>query len=240
MAYRIDPDLEFLAKLTSEELKPLVHVLVYDKDNKKRLTEQITSNDKYKQFQPDHSKYWDIIAEEIQRFGGNTFINIVRAGKGVLYREILMDVCDKAKVNYNKKSSIEQIESNLLQKIFLDAVEKMNTEELKTIVTELNLETTNFTPQAVVAALQLALRNSMFLWGDVVVIVFQSMIARMITAGGIVFTGNIIGTRLLAAFTGPISWAITGLWTAFDIAGPAYRVTVPAVIMTACLRQMHK
>ena len=90
MAYRIDPDLEFLSKLTSEELKPLVHVLVYDKDNKKRLTEEITSNDKYKQFNPEHSKYWDVIAEEIQRFGGNSFTNILPGGKGVLYREILM------------------------------------------------------------------------------------------------------------------------------------------------------
>ena len=239
MAYRFDPDLEFLSKLTSKELDPLVHVLVYDKDNKIRYTEEITSNEKFKQFNPNHSMYWDIIAEEIQRFGGNSFINILRGGKGVLYKEILCDVCDKVKVNYRKDSSIERIESNLLQKILLDAVEKMNSEELKTVVTELNLSTTNYTPQAVTAALQLALSSSVFLLGDVAIIIFNSMLSRMLTSGGLIITGNIVGARLLAAFTGPIGWAITGLWTAFDIAGPAYRVTIPAVIMTACLRQMY-
>lgn len=39
---------------------------------------------------------------------------------------------------------------------------------------------------------------------------------------------------------GPIGWAITGLWLAVDIAGPAFRKTVPAVIHVAMLRQMLK
>ena len=41
----------------------------------------------------------------------------------------------------------------------------------------------------------------------------------------------------MAILTGPIGWAITGLWTAIDVAGAAYRVTIPAVIQVAALRQ---
>lgn len=41
----------------------------------------------------------------------------------------------------------------------------------------------------------------------------------------------------MAILTGPIGWVITGLLTAIDIAGAAYRVTIPAVINIAALRQ---
>ena len=42
-----------------------------------------------------------------------------------------MDVCDKLKVNYNKSSSVEKIEGNLLMKILTDAIENMTPEEIK-------------------------------------------------------------------------------------------------------------
>ena len=43
-------------------------------------------------------------------------------------------------------------------------------------------------------------------------------------------------TKTASLLTGPIGWVITGLWTAIDLAGPAYRVTIPAVIQVAYLR----
>lgn len=54
--------------------------------------------------------YWDEIAEELQLFGGNTFMNLIKGNKVVLYREILCDVCVRLKVNYNKKSDFALIE----------------------------------------------------------------------------------------------------------------------------------
>ena len=45
------------------------------------------------------------------------------------------------------------------------------------------------------------------------------------------------GMMTIGAFAGPIGWVITGLWTLADVAGPAYRVTIPAVIQVAFLRQ---
>jgi Zn finger protein HypA/HybF involved in hydrogenase expression len=44
-------------------------------------------------------------------------------------------------------------------------------------------------------------------------------------------------TRLLGILAGPIGWAVTAIWTAIDIAGPAFRVTIPATIYIAALRQ---
>ena len=45
--------------------------------------------------------------------------------------------------------------------------------------------------------------------------------------------------RRISAFAGPVGWAITAAWTAYDVAGPAYRVTIPAVIQVAFLRQQY-
>ena len=44
MSYRNDEDLNFLGELSNEELEPLLNLLIFDKDNKKRFTEQITSD----------------------------------------------------------------------------------------------------------------------------------------------------------------------------------------------------
>ena len=45
--------------------------------------------------------------------------------------------------------------------------------------------------------------------------------------------------RALGVLTGPIGITLTALYTVYDIAGPAYRVTIPAVIYIAALRQIH-
>ena len=39
---------------------------------------------------------------------------------------------------------------------------------------------------------------------------------------------------------GPVGWALTGAWTLTDVAGPAYRVTIPAVIQIALLRKTYQ
>lgn len=95
MAYRDDPDLAFLSKCTDEELDDLVYLLIYDKDGNARLTEELTMTDVYKKYKPRHSLYWKEIASEIQCFGANSLATIFRGGKGVLYKEILCDVCKK-------------------------------------------------------------------------------------------------------------------------------------------------
>ena len=46
-------------------------------------------------------------------------------------------------------------------------------------------------------------------------------------------------TRTLSILTGPLGWTITGLWTAIDIASPAYRVTIPAVFQIIYLRSLN-
>lgn len=237
MAYRYDPDLEFLSKCTDKDLEDLVYCLTHDKDGSKRLTEELTLSDAYKTHKPRHSLYWEEIAAEIQCFGGNTFANIFRGGKGVLYKEVLCDVCDKMKVNYNKNSTADRIEDALLSKILEDSLEKMSPDEIRQLATELGIQNTqNITKQVLLGSFQTIFRAGGFKSYQLTVIVVNAVLKALI-GRGLSFAGNAAATRVFAVLSGPIGWVITGLWTAFDIAGAAYRVTIPAVIQVAALRQ---
>ncbi|MDL2269328.1 DUF3944 domain-containing protein [Desulfosarcina sp. OttesenSCG-928-A07] len=239
MAYRYDNDLEFLRHLKSADLNDLVYCLIYDKDGDDRLTEELTYTEAYKSYSPDHSKYWDLIAAEIQCFGANTFATIFRGGKGVMYKEVLTDVADKMKVNYNKASDAEKIENHLLMKILTDALEKMTPEELAELAQSIGIKNTNkITSEAMVGLFQAVFRAGGFKSYQLTVIIVNAVLKALI-GRGLSFGGNILLTRTMSILTGPIGWVITGLWTAIDIAGPAYRVTIPAVIQVAALRQKH-
>jgi len=239
MGYRYDPDLEFLKNVKSEDLEQLVYILIYDpNDGNKRISEELSEKEKYIRYRPDHNKYWREIAEELQKYGGNTIANFMR-GTGVLYKEILMDVCDELKVNYNKNSSTEMIENNLLMKILDKALEEMTEEERKELLNSIGLEnTTNFSKEALVGIFQAIFRAGGFKSYQLTVIVANAILKALI-GRGLSFAGNATLTRTMAILTGPIGWAITALWTAIDIAGPAYRVTIPAVIEISVLRKKY-
>lgn len=237
MAYRSDSDLEFLAFCNNDDLEILVEVLTKDKDGETRWTEELTKSEEFKQYSPNHKKYWKLIAAEIQTFGANTFATIIfRWGEGVLYKEVLTDVCDKLEVNYNKRSSVNQIEVNLFMKILTDSLNNMNAEELKEVVESIGLPTgKNYTKEAILIALQIAIKQSGFFAYRLAVIIANA-VAKALIGRGLTFAANATLTRAISVFAGPIGWVITALWTMIDLAGPAYRVTIPAVIQVAYMR----
>lgn len=239
MAYRYDADIQFIGEMKSEDLNDLVYCLTHDKDGAVRLTEELTMSDLYKLSYPDHHQYWELIAAELQCFGANTLLTMFRGGKGVEYREILCDVCDKMKVNYNKAATIETIESNLLMKIMTDALERMSDAERRELALSMGLKhQEGMTAQALTGIFQAIFRAGGFKSYQLTVIIVNAVLKALI-GRGLTFAGGAMLTKAAAILTGPIGWVATGLWTAIDIASPAYRVTVPAVIQVAFLRQKH-
>lgn len=237
MAYRIDKDLEFLRELSSAQLNDLVYLLTHDKNDNIRITEELTGFDIYKAYYPDHHQYWQEIAGEIQCYGANTIATLFRRGKGVLYKEILQDVCDKLKVNYNKDAPTETIESYLFMKILEDSLNKMSTEELQQLSNEIGLKNTNeLTPQKLLGSFQLIFRAGGFKSYQLTVIIANT-IMKALFGKGLTFAGNAGLTKIMSILAGPIGLTITTIWTCIDIASPAYRVTIPAVIQVAYLRQ---
>ena len=104
MSFIPDPDLVFLSSVSNEDLDIIFNLLVYDSEKKKRITQELLDNKLVKKYYPDHKQYINSIIEEIQKFGANSIASILRGKiydrKGVLYYEILNDVCDTMKIKY--------------------------------------------------------------------------------------------------------------------------------------------
>jgi uncharacterized protein YaaW (UPF0174 family) len=233
--YRNDPDLEFLQRCDNEDLEILVTYLTKGKNGEIRWHEELTGKEEYKNHCPNHKMYWKEIAAELQTYAGNTFANLRRGDQGILYKKILTEVCKKMKVNFNADSSVELIEINLLMKILIDSLAKMTPEQMQEVVKATGLKTTSFKPEAVAAALQLAVQMSGFTAYKVALIVANA-VAKAILGRGLPLVVNAALVRAISILAGPIGWAIAALWTLIDIAGPAYRVTIPSVIHVAYMR----
>ncbi|EPZ1177501.1 DUF3944 domain-containing protein [Klebsiella oxytoca] len=236
--YRHDPDLNLLGQCSNEELQLLVSILTTDPhDGKTRRTETLTGTPEYRLMAPDHSRYWQQIAAELQRYGANTLASLVRMGMGVTYREILGDVCDKLDVNYNQDSSTETIELCLLMKVLEKSLDQMSQDELSAFSRNMQLDLTNPTPQLILIAVQAAIRTSSLAALELATVLSASVITSL---GGIATWGTVVvASRALSVLAGPVAIALSSAWMISDIAGPAYRVTIPACIIVSWLRQQH-
>lgn len=225
-----DKDLMFLYNCSNENLKLLVDILVYDKDGGKRWTEELTIDEDFKKSYPNDIKtVLPLVINELQCFGGNTFLNMFR-GHGVCYKEILTKVCKHYKVNFNKDASAELLEQYLLQKILLMAADKMTDEDVKHLG-DVHTKTKDM----------LVKNISSFHAGDPLLIkMVTTLVIEVAKKNGLKalggFAAKFAGGRFFAILTGPVGWAATAAWTLFDFAGPAYRVMIPATITVAYLR----
>lgn len=224
--YKHDQDLEFLQHVSNEQLEILVSYLIKDKDGKKRYTESLTSNSEFKQAAGNYQKVWRLIATEIQLSGGDSIVNFFR-NTGVLYREILIDVCKKLNIkNLDYHEKTEDIEKKLISELFSKAWEEFSESEREELKKELDINPN--------ASLSDVLRRA----GATSVISYQisyivaAMMARSMSGPIVtVFTG-----RVAAFALGPI---VAGLSLLPVISGPAYKVTVPLVIQISAMRQEY-
>ncbi|MDK9702601.1 MAG: hypothetical protein OEL20_05630 [Sulfuritalea sp.] len=180
----------------------------------------------------------DLLIKEIQEFGGNSIINLFR-GSGVPYREVLDDVASHMKIATDNTDGVEQVELKILLAVAMKSMEKMSPDTQKSFISNISGgKVTGLGPGAV-AALQAAVLAGGF-GTYMLATTVANAVARQLIGRGLAFgaTGGLM--QGIAVFAGPIGWAITAIWAAFDLASPAYRVTVPCVIQTAYMRQRAK
>ncbi len=226
-----DKDLIFLANCKNEELKTLVDILTHDNNGDVRYSEELTNTYAYLHCYPNRlNNMWKEIADELQKFGGNTIANVCR-GEGVAYKVILKDVCKKLKVCYSDYDSTENIEKSLLEKLSKDAIEKMSEKELRKLAEDLNISSKCPEKYLSVAIAQVALCKITY---------FSKVILKMLLGRGAVMAGKSLLGRVFGAITGPIGWTVTAGWTLYDITSPAYRVTIPCVVQIACMRMQQE
>lgn len=229
-------NLDFLYRASNDDLRLLCDIVVKDKHGNFRMTEDLSSTQTFKRNYPNNIKEMlPELVDEFRRFGGNSFANFFR-GNGPEYSEILRDVAHRNKVSFNKHNSDEQIEQYLLQKLFDDSINGASNDELKEMMKELGYPTTNFTRQVAIATLMTAWKAGGF-QSYILLVSVVNAVMKFLIGRGLSLAANAAMTRMASIMLGPVGWVLTALWTLLDIAGPAYRVTIPAVIQITYIRQ---
>ena len=231
--------LPLLQHCTVEELDPLFKYL-----DQAGLGNALSVQDKVKQFKPDHTRYPELIDEELRCMGGNSFANVfLRGFNGPPYAEIVADVCAFHKVKVAVGDSVPAMEMALITKLGDEAFAQMSDEQKREFLRSLGDRAAGFdegslksgVPLSVILA-QLGVRMAGFAAYRMSLIV-ANLIARAILGQGLAFGVNTVLTRSIGIIAGPVGWAVSLAWLALSLAGPAYRVTVPCVVTIAAIRQ---
>lgn len=248
-----DDDLKFLGACSDDELEPLVEILLgkeleylpdgkgrYKPIPKGRISSELQHKIKFVQFYPHHSEYVEEIVDELQLFGGNSLVNkVLRDNTGVSYREIASDVANLLKAE--NKGDVETLELAAWEKALGKEFEKDDSEKVKILCGKLANSNFGHMPKgssvarAVVGMIKLGGFRAYQLN-----VCLANCLVRHVTGRGLSFAANATLTKTMSIFAGPLGWVLTGLWTIIDIAAPAYRVTVPAVLYIGALRQIKK
>jgi uncharacterized protein YaaW (UPF0174 family) len=231
--YKQDDDLEILRYANTEMLEVLIHNLIYDNDNKKRFTETLSKNIQFKRYAPDYGKVWQLVAAELQHFGGNTIVNAGRRS-GVLYREILIDVCKSEKVKTDYKAATINIEQALLARVADESWQSMDKAERlefkESLGAEPDLNDDDFIKvmlEKIIAGGSASLSMAMLIAQTNA----KSILGRFLTTIPGISSAKALGVL------GPLGLALGAAFTINSIAGPAFRVTKPCVLQIAAMRQ---
>jgi uncharacterized protein YaaW (UPF0174 family) len=225
-----DPELlSVLESASDEDLEPILELLtgkgfgfkVKDKWSAKKLRKKIE--------------------EELRRNGGNSFANAYR-GYGPEWEEIVRDVADKLNVEYEQDDSTEEVERSVAVQVLERAVDNMSATQRSRLLQNLEAEgmPRNLpVGQGALAAALVGGRVAGFASYKILVIVANA-VAKTLIGKGLTYATNAALTKLLSVALGPVGWALTAVWTAIDLAGPAARITVPSVVMIGVLRAQQE
>lgn len=231
-----DKDLLFLASCQNDDLRTLCDILTYNNKGEIRLSEQLTDTDAYLNYYPDRMNLMATeIAEELRKFGSNTVRTICRKGEADCYETIVRRVCKRMGVKVNDSDSTRIMEIELLTTICEQTTSKLSDEELRKLADKAGIPHKSLNHQMLVSAILFAIRRNTYLLTEMIYYV-TSRIASMLLGRWIGMMGMSAVSRYLGMAAGPIGWTILAGWTISDIASPAYRVMIPAVIMVASMR----
>ncbi len=191
----------------------------------------------FKQGQLRHTA--ESIASHLRRMGSNDIATLFR-GDGVEYAEVVLDVAEKIGAKDASKTNSAAInEDIILRKLFADALDKMSDDEKRQLFASMGIKEGAIPFGAAgVIIVQLLLKEFGGFATYRMSMIVANMIARALLGHGLNFAANAAINRAIGALLGPIGWIASGAWLLVDLAGPAYRKTVPAVIHVAMLRQM--
>ncbi|MBL8474287.1 MAG: DUF3944 domain-containing protein [Rhodocyclaceae bacterium] len=234
--YLEDPDLQFLVHAKNDDLKVLVGYLTKDKDGGTRWAQELLGEKRFKAAGANFVEVWDLIAAELQLFGGNSIVNTWR-GNGVPYHELLCDVCSQLGGNVDNSMSAYEIENLVLAKLMEKTWEDMSPEQRKRFCETIWLPDGGKHGPNLYEIIKI-IKTSMF----------TSFLISGVVAGSL--ATELLGGRLAAVFAEFAALHLRALSLAssagilgtvpgvvYVVAGPAYRITLPCVVQIAYMRR---
>ena len=210
--YLNDSDLDFLQHCSEEQLANFARLLTHNEKGKTRLSSVLMRNELFKSMEghpEQHRRNWQLIAGELQHFGGDSIANKLR-GHGKLYRAILLDVSKRLKLKADKEMSTFEIEQQLLEQFLRNTWKKMDEEHKQEFLHAVDARVNELEE-----LLPLLMKDKLLAKG------VSHLLSSQLTRG--------------AGLGGPVGAALNGVKA---VSGSAYRVTIPAVLQIACLRRM--
>ena len=166
-----------------------------------------------------------LLIRELQHFGGNTVINLFR-GNGVSYSEIVDDVASHLKIKVAKNAPVKEKESLIIDAVFASSWNKMSDDDRRQLLRDMGINTSISLDKLSRMDLPLLQRAAMVASG----------LAQIATGKALPLIAGLGIGRVLGVLTGPVGLALTGLYTAYDISNPAFRITLPCVVQIAWIR----
>lgn len=184
------------------------------------------------------------LAHEICAFGGNTVVNAFRPTSQPSYFTVATDVANKIGVRVPENSSICDVEELIIKKILATSLKGKSKEEIEALFNAHNckLDSQQFEQllkKGKTADLVSCLYSAC---GPYALsrLVNSAMIPALNVAAklGMPLIGKLIATRT-PALMNPIAAVISAAWVTYDLTGPAFRITIPAVVRIAYIRQAY-
>ena len=214
---------------------------MYDNKGKIRFNENLSTSDNYLACYPDNMQnMWQDLAGEIRCYGGNTLLNHFRGGNGPSYENIVSDVCKCMRVNgITPHDTAEDMEQKLLIHVTKKAIGELDESQARAIMNECGIQNYEYSKAGLLAALMALqiVNRKVFI---IVIDTIMRFISKILIGRGIMYTGIGVFSRGIGILFGPISWVLIGGWMVWDILGPAYRVTIPAVVQVAYMRVKYQ
>ena len=227
--YLNDSDLDFLQHCSEEQLANFARLLTHNEKGKTRLSSVLMRNELFKSMEghpEQHRRNWQLIAGELQHFGGDSIANKLRV-HGKLYRAILLDVSKRLKLKADKEMSTFEIEQQLLEQFLRNTWKNMDEEHKQEFLHAIDARVNELEE-----LLPLLMKDKLLAKG--VSHLLSSQLTRILRTHAAM---SVLGHGLLrgAGLGGPVGAALNGVKA---VSGSAYRVTIPAVLQIACLRRM--
>lgn len=186
----------------------------------------------------------DDLAEDLRKWGSNTLVTwFWRWNEGVTYQEVTEDVASTLKVHVPPGGDERDIEVEILKKVVATYVEKeadaQEREDIRRILEAAEKDGKPVASHVGVGTTSVATSTAVVVVGrkaaqQVLTKVLQRILAGQVGKQAVRQGVKTFGRYALLAM--PFVNVVMAAWLVLDIAGPAYRKTIPAVINVALLR----